>query len=204
MPVPKSYTELMLSEALEKAQSGELSFREAGSKYNIDKSLIWRKIHNLNNSKQGRKTVLTKEEEEDLADKIRTMAKWGWALTRKEIRELVHIYVVQNSIKNNFKGDYPGKDWLQLYFNRNGLVSKKMEQLEKSRREATSDPFIIYNFYEILEATLTALQLHDKPSQVFNLNETSFSSDPTRVKGATGKGQKAHRMIQVGTYLYES
>lgn len=76
-----------------------------------------------------------------------------------------------------------------------------MEQLEKSRREATSDLIIIYNFYEILGGTLTALQLHDKPSQVFNLDETSFSSDRTRVKGATGKGQKAHRMIQVGTNM---
>ncbi|KAI5635262.1 DDE superfamily endonuclease domain-containing protein [Phthorimaea operculella] len=193
---PKTYSELKLQEALEKVQSGELSYREAESKYNVDKSLLWRKVHNYNMSTQGRKTVLSEAEEADLAEKIQIMAKWGWALTRKEIREIVHAYVCENDIKNNFKDNYPGKDWLQMFLSRNGLVAKKMEQLEKSRRQATSDPFIVYHFYEILDDTLTALNLHDKPDQVFNLDETSFSADPTRIKGVTGKGQKAHRIIQ--------
>lgn len=196
VPKQKIYSDLGLQKAVEKIQNGELSYREAECKYNIDKSLLWRRVHNYNTSKQGRKTVLSKKEE-DLAEKIKIMAKWGWALTRTEIKEIVHTYICQNNIKNNFKDNYPGKDWLQLFFNRNGLVGKKMEQLEKSRRQATSDPFIIYNFYEILEETLTALDLNDKPHLIFNLDETSFSSDPTRIKGVAGKGQKAHRIIQV-------
>lgn len=197
VPKPKTYSELKLQEALDRIGKGELSFREAEAEYGIDKSLLWRKCHNYNTSKQGRKTVLSTEEEEDLASKIKIMAKWGWALTRKEISDVVHTYIVQNNIKNNFKYNYPGKDWINLFFTRNRLVAKKMEQLEKSRRQATSDPFIVYHFYDILEETLTALNLHDKPKQIFNLDETSFSSDPTRIKGVTGKGQKAHRMIQV-------
>lgn len=196
VPKTKTYSDLKLQEALERIHKGEISYREAQSEYKIDKSLLWRRVHNYNMSKQGRKTVLSKEEEDDLAEKIKTMAKWGWALTRQEIRSVVHTYVVQNNINNNFKNNCPGKDWMQLFFQRNGLVAKKLEQLEKSRRQATSDPFIIYHFYEILEKTLTSLNLHDKPQQIFNLDETSFSTDPTRIKGVTGKGQKAHRIIQ--------
>lgn len=197
VPKQKTYSELKLQEALNKVKNAELSYREAEQMYKIDKSLLWRKIHNLNANKQGRKTVLSKEAEEDLANKIKIMAKWGWALTRSEIKSIVHTYVVQNNIKNTFKNNYPGKDWMQSFFTRHGLVAKKLEQLEKSRRQATSDPFIIYHFYDVLEKTIDSLGLHNKPQQIWNLDETSFSADPTRIKGVTGKGQKAHRIIQV-------
>lgn len=139
VPKPKTYSEIKLQEAIKNMQIGEISIRDAEAKYKIDKSLLWRRIHNLNTSKRGRKTVLSKEEE-DLADKIKTMAKWGWALTR---REIVCTYIIQNNIKNNFKNNYHGNDWLPLFFTRNNFSRKKMEQLEKSRRQATSDPFII-------------------------------------------------------------
>lgn len=203
VPRPKTYDELKLQEALENVKSGNLSLREAEKKYNIDKSLLWRRIHNLNRSKQGRKTVLSREKEIDLSEKIKTMAKWGWALTRLEIKNIVHTYVVQNNVQNNFKNNYPGKDWLIAFFKRNGLIAKKLEQLEKSRRQTTSDPFIVYSFYELLNQTMTSLDLHSKPQYIWNLDETYFCSDPGRVKGVTEKGQKAHRIIQVGLYLLQ-
>lgn len=70
-----TYNELKLQEALENVKNHKLSLREAEKKYNIDKSLLWRRIHGLNRSKQGRKTVLSREEETDLSDKIKRMAK---------------------------------------------------------------------------------------------------------------------------------
>lgn len=69
-----------------------------------------------------------------------------------------------------------------------------MEQLEKSRRLATSDPFTIYSFYDKVEKCINDLNITS--SQVWNLDETSFSMDPTRIKGIAAKGQKVHRTIE--------
>lgn len=126
VPKQKTYSELKLQEALNKVKNAELSYRAAEQMYKIDKSLLWRKIHNLNANKQGRKTVLSKEAEEGFANKTKIMSKWGWALTRSEIKSIVHTYVVQNNIKNTFKNNYPGKDWMQSFFTRHGLVAKKI------------------------------------------------------------------------------
>lgn len=122
VPKQKTYSELKLQEALNKVKNAELSYRAAEQMYKIDKSLLWRKIHNLNANKQGRKTVLSKEAEEGFANKTKIMSKWGWALTRSEIKSIVHTYVVQNNIKNTFKNNYPGKDFI---FHKTWIGSKK-------------------------------------------------------------------------------
>lgn len=71
-----------------------------------------------------------------------------------------------------------------------------MEQLKKCRRTATSDPFIIYSFYDRLDETIQQLVLEDKPLHIFNLDETSFNLDPGRIKEVAAVGQKAYRSIE--------
>ncbi|XP_049770439.1 uncharacterized protein LOC126109453 [Schistocerca cancellata] len=65
-----------------------------------------------------------------------------------------------------------------------------------NRRKATSDPFIIYDFYDKLEAILEELDIKDKPANIWNLDETYFSADPSRVRSVGGIGQKFFQNIQ--------
>lgn len=51
VPKPKDYSEKNLQDAVENVLKGNLTYREAESKYNVDKSLIWRRVHNYNTSK---------------------------------------------------------------------------------------------------------------------------------------------------------
>lgn len=50
---------------------------------------------------------------------------------------------------------------------------------------------------------MNSLDLHSKPKYIWNLDKAYFCSDPGRIKGVTGKGQMAHRIIQVGLYLLQ-
>ncbi|CAH2014378.1 unnamed protein product [Acanthoscelides obtectus] len=68
---------------------------------------------------------------------------------------------------------------------RNRLSQKKLEQLERCRT-AASDPFIIFGFYARLNTCVSDFKLQDKPRPIWNLDEISFSSDPTRIKGVAG------------------
>lgn len=78
---------------------------------------------------------------------------------------------------------------------RQNLSLRKLETLEVSRRSATADPYVIFNFYSLLQQEMDRLDLHDKPSHIWNLDESFLPSDPTRMLCVTGKGQSAHRNI---------
>lgn len=57
------------------------------------------------------------------------------------------------------------------------------------------DPYIIYPYFDLLEKTIEELGLTNKPQAVWNLDETSFSKDPSKTKIVGRKGHAATRMI---------
>jgi helix-turn-helix, Psq domain len=194
-PKPKKYTVEELEEALSLIKAKKLSVREAAKKYVIDKSLLSRRLRGVNMTKQGRKTALSCEQEGNLAANLKTMAKWGFALSKAEILSVVANFVSSNDLCTPFKSGQPGTEWFLAFCSRNKLSVKKMEQLESSRRKATSDPFIIYDFFKTLKETVASLKIEYSPEHIWNLDESGFSFDPSRVKGVAGKGQKVHRNI---------
>lgn len=196
VPKSKRYTEEDLQTALTLIRQNKLTIRKAAAQFRIDKSKLCRSLNKQHATKRGRKSALSREEERNLTEKITVMAKWGFALTKEEVKEAVQTYVSENNIRTVFKDGKPGDDWFRSFCKRNRLSQKKMEQLEKCRRKATSDPFIIYGFYDLVDKTLKEFGLEDKPSHIFNLDESSFSMDPNRVKGVAAKGQKVHRNIE--------
>lgn len=73
------------------------------------------------------------------------MAKWGFTLSKAEIKLVVQTYVNENNLTTVFRNGKPNDDWFRAFCNINWLSQEKMEQLEKCSRTANSDPFIIYD-----------------------------------------------------------
>lgn len=172
------------------------SIREAGKQFKINPTFLYRRLHNTHQGVQGRSTALSKADEETLATNIKIMAKWGFPLTKEEIKNVVFHYVTANGLKTVFKNNRPGNDWFVTFCDRHRLSLKKPENLEAVRRKATSDPFIIFEFYDLLQSQIEKLDLQDKPDNIYNLDETYFSFDPSRIKAVGVKGEKFHRNIQ--------
>lgn len=105
------------------------------------------------------------------------MEKCGWGLSRREIFRVVGEYVHKNKVKTPFKDGNPGEDWFLGFKKRHRLSLKKPQSLEYARKKAT-DPFVIYQYFDLLEETLQKLDLTDKPCQIYNMDETSFCLDP--------------------------
>ena len=76
------------------------------------------------------------------------------------------------------------------------MTVKRVELLQQNRWNATSDPFLVYGFYNLLEEQMTVLNLQKKPDYIWNLDETYLCFDPSQTRGVVSKGQKAHRNIQ--------
>ena len=72
-------------------------------------------------------------------------------------QEIVHQYIVaQNIIAAQFKDNRPGLAWLKNFMARNNITHKKAEMISCARKANTSNPFIIYDFYEQLEEVYIA------------------------------------------------
>lgn len=99
------------------------------------------------------------------------MSRWGFGLLKEEIKEVVQEFVTIHNIKTPFKNNRPCDDWFLAFKNRH---NKKPEGLEIAWRNITSDPFIVYGFYTLLEEEIKKLKLDDKPSQIYNLDESGF------------------------------
>jgi len=76
----------------------------------------------------------------------------------------------------------PGPDWLRAFMKRWKFSLKQPSPLEKSRKMAASDPRIIYGFYDLLDKTLTKLNIRDRPGCIWNVDESNLYIDPQREK----------------------
>lgn len=122
------------------------------------------------------------------------MEKFGFGLTRKELLETVGQYVAANGIQNPFKSGVPGEDWFLSFKKRHNLSIKKPQPVEYARKQACS-PNVIYPYFNLLEETINDLDLGDKPSHIWNVDETSFSKDPSKSKVVGCKGFTSTRTI---------
>lgn len=204
----RMYPPELLKQAVASVNEGK-SIRATAEEFKIEKMFLCRHITKLREElneaecitkkKVGGQLALSEENEVMIAHHLKTMAKWGFALGKSEVLDVIEEYVQQNELITRFKNNRPGNDWFVGFCKRQKLSLKKLEALEKTRRIATSDPFIIYHFYNLLEKEVCKLELLGRPENIFNLDETSFSADPSRVKRLSGIGQKAHRIAEASS-----
>ena len=93
---------------------------------------------------------------------------------------LVADYIKINGIKaDEFKDGKPGDKWFKNFMKRNKLSSKKAEMISTARRANTSNPFIMYDFFDQLEKVFQEHPELDE-NKIYNCDESGFSTDQTR------------------------
>ena len=124
-----------------------------------------------------------------MAPNIKIMEKWGYGLSKKEIIFAMEQYLKMNSIKTPFKDNIPGKDYFINFTRRHDLSHKKPQSVEVPRKRAV-DPFVISHYFELL----SNFTHNVPPERIYNIDETSFCLDPSRIKVVGEKGKAAHRV----------
>ncbi|KAJ8915367.1 hypothetical protein NQ315_008254, partial [Exocentrus adspersus] len=142
----------------------------------------------------GGSTSLSAIDEQRLANSIRSLEKWGFSLTKAEVLDVVQSYVQVNKLRTRFKEGRPGEEWYHAFLKRQNLSLKKPQPVEYLNM-AQINPFVGYGYFDQLITTVHRLQLEEKPHLIFNLDESSFCRDPTKLKVIGGKGVRATRMI---------
>lgn len=160
-----------LDEAVLKVEVDNLSMRAAAKEVDIPFSTLQLHMQNLKNKVMkrpvGAPLSIPETDENELAACLKCMAKWGFPLSRAEIKLVVAEFISKNmegtsDLSNylkrycQFKNNVPGDEWLSAFLARHNLSNKKPRSLEKSRVLATSNPYLIYEFYDLLENELDA------------------------------------------------
>jgi hypothetical protein len=74
------------------------------------------------------------------------------------------------------------------------LSLQKPGALQKSRKLAETNPFLIYEFYNLLERAARELELSGHPDSARNLDESPFWLDPKSGKVVAETGVKTQRV----------
>lgn len=178
------YSEEDLQKAVEEVRTKKLTSYEAAEKYGIPRSTIIHRLYGTRGAKQskaGRPTVFSLDVESKIASLIHIMEKSGFPLTKKELRSMISEYIRRNGIITPFKEGIPGDDWFRSFRKRHKLSIKKPQSVEIARKKACN-PFTVFEYFDLLERVTKDLELTSKPGKIYNLDETSFSNDPSKSK----------------------
>lgn len=124
IPKPKIIREEDVEAAIQDIRENKISIRIAALKYNITKTLLGRRLlHGPLTVRRGHKTALTAHGEHLLADNLRIMAKWGFALSRAQVKDIVKEFVALNNIATPFKDGRPSDEFYLDHNNRITVLS---------------------------------------------------------------------------------
>jgi hypothetical protein len=145
--------------------------------------------------------------EADMAQLVKSAAENGFPFCKQEVRVFLGSYIQQCWDADDDIGAYlrancqfnnkktPSEDWMTCFVDTHYLSLKKPSMMEKSRKIASSDPFLIYEFFDLLENVVTAKHLENSPNHIFNLDETAFFTDPRSGKVVSEVGHDTKRVV---------
>ncbi|CAH2011313.1 unnamed protein product [Acanthoscelides obtectus] len=188
---PPAYSKNDLKEAVQAVQRGTLTLYRAALLYKIPKATLFTHVKDKRGIKSntgGRAPALPYDVEQKFSNSIKILEKWGMGLSKREVLQLIGRYVKDNNIVTPFKNGVPGNDYFVRFTKAFHLSQKKPQSVEVARKRSM-DPFVMYDYFNILKQHIENIPA----SQIYNIDETGFCLDPSRIKVVGEKGRAAHR-----------
>jgi hypothetical protein len=185
----RNYSEETLKKALEEVENG-LSIYATSKKYSIPASTLSDRIKNPHPKPFGSTTVLSRENENLLAEWIIRCAK-----TRDEVLSAAGDLANEGNSKTFLKGT-PTSAWLPGFLSRNPKVSfRTPSTLTRASANVTATESFLVDVRGYLEKK-NLLHLLDVPSAWGNSDETGIDLNPISSKVLAKKGGKNVYRVQ--------
>lgn len=170
--------------ALYDVSENKKSLRKASKEYNVSYSFLQRRypgeveLDSIN----GPSSVFSQSEEEALANWLSEMALRGMGLRPCEFMDFIQTLVKKEQRETPFRDDRPGFGWYTSFMLRNKhLVSLKPEtQLELCRSKVSKER--TDKWYCSFREFLISKNIVDKPSRIWNADETGFNMGSNKSK----------------------
>ena len=190
----KQYSQEVMTRAIKAVNEG-MSVRRAALEYNVPKTTLNDRIQGkvVHGSSSGKAKYLSDEEEEELVRFLMRSASIGYSRSRTEV-----IAIVQRVCSSKGLDVTVTHGWWEAFCRRHPSIAlRKPAHLALSRAKS-SDPESLSYYFDLLEKTLTEYNLLDKPSQIFNIDETGVPLNPDASKSIFKRGAKNPVMITSG------
>jgi hypothetical protein len=201
-----------IEQCLEKIDCGQ-SERKACAELGIPRSTMQRHRKALSQNRPlphpGNPPNLPPQLSIEIAGIAKTAAENGFGISKKELISFVGD-VVKNECNSDsavavylrkycrFVNKIPSEEWAERFMKKNHLSLVKPSPLERSRVISAADPTIINHFYALLHREMERMEIINKPSHIYNVDETSFCIDPSRGKVVAGIGNGSTHRITSG------
>jgi len=179
--------------AIEEYKKGGIGIRQLSRAWNVPKSTLQRRVTGKVEGflhASGRKSVFAPEQERELADILKSMARRGFPLVGAKVRKLAYQYAEKQGINNQFSEHRgtAGVYWLNAFLSRNGLSLRKPEALSVGRASGMNETVVGKWFADVKEL-MDELGVRDRPSQLWNCDETGLQEHFVQgtVIGETGQ-----------------
>lgn len=169
-----TWDEDSLRRAMEAVQTNQLNTNAAALKFNIPRRTLRNHLLTGKTTKMiGKTTVLTKQLEEDLAERIKRFANLGIPLTPKFIRKQAFLFCERFKIKHSFNPStkMAGRKWLKMFLRRNPSISKGNPQIMNPTRAQKMNKLIVKQHFEEVKKLYQELDIIAHPERLYNMDE---------------------------------
>ena len=188
------WTEERMLEAFKAVDNG-VSFYKASQSFGIPRKTLVRRYRKKNaaKSRMGPDSVLGEQNENRLVSHIKSFQESGFPMTREDLRRLAFNFAKQLGVHQKFNSEEEkaGYGWLQLFLSRHPDLSvRKSEGVSLARSEGMNK-LEVSNYFDLLEKVLKEYNLFDKPSCIFNMDETGIQLNNKACNVIAEKGSKS-------------
>jgi hypothetical protein len=124
-------------------------------------------------------------------------ADCGWPLDRQDLKNMIMQYCNDTKIDVPWdKKKGPGVDFLRNFEKRwKHLLSTRRTVVLTTARAQALNPEILEKFFDLLKDVYDEHGLHDRPSAIYNLDETGMSTDQSGQKCFFRRGAKDSHIL---------
>ena len=186
----KQWSKESMAAALKGIEDG-MGIREASRLYNLPYETLRRRANYTVSvdCRSGPPTVLTEDEESQLASYLVKMADMGFGLSRDDVMLTAFRIAEKSGRTHPFVKGSAGRSWFDGFKLRHpNLTLRSAQSLSHSRATSANDE-IMRDYFAKLASVCARHNILSKPMQIYNMDETGISivHKPSRVIAEYGR-----------------
>ena len=183
--------------AMEAVKEGKMRVNRAALEHGVPRTTLkdriaGRVIHGTN---MGPKPYLTHDEEEELVKFLIQCSKMGYGKTRGEVLKIVEETMRK---KGQALSGPVSQGWWCRFRERWPELSLRRGDAFSLAREKMTDSSVFSDYFNLLEEVLVKYNLKDKPSHIYNCDESGMPLEHKPPRVILPKGAKKVRQITSG------
>ena len=185
-PTYGGYSPVSMEKAYEAVAAGKMSVRKAADEYGVPRSTLHDRVTGrvALKARSGVKRHLSDEEEASLVEYLIGCASVGYAKSGKDVLAIAQQMASTRDPKVEIT-----RGWWDSFRARHPEVTLRRAEPLSYARATASSPDTINNYFDLLEQTIEANSLSQRPGQIFNCDETGMplSHKPPKVLAHVGQ-----------------